>query len=481
MICISVTPESRRLAKVDILNASRHGDLIEVCLDKLIKTPDLGDMLKGFDKPILVSCRRKEDGGHWEGSEEDRLQLLRSAIIAGPAYIELEIDIAEKVPRFGSVQRVISVNSLDKPLGRIDDFFTRAKHNNADVVKFTWPTETLDEAWPLLAAVSAKRELPVVGMGLGDSSVTFSLLGRRFGSPWIYAALEKGMEAHPGQKTVWELRDSYAFDDIQRKTRFVGIVGVGETELASIKVLNAAFRKFDADVRCLPLRIGNMRHIDKMLSTLKIRGMIVGADEAEAAYPLIEHYHRGVEEAKYADLLLKREDGWHGHNTVRKAMLSAIKAMGKDVSRRRVLVVGGNATAKSVLSLLNQAEAAISIATPDDKLAMKLATEYEASAVPWSAIYDTVAEFLIYTDPEIPISQASTRGLNPSIIRDHLTLIDISKFPDISALAEEGRARGCAVVEPNEIYVHQLSSQFKAITGKDLPVEAFRDGLLGDG
>ena len=35
MICISVTPESRQLAKVDIYNAANQCDIVEVCLDRL--------------------------------------------------------------------------------------------------------------------------------------------------------------------------------------------------------------------------------------------------------------------------------------------------------------------------------------------------------------------------------------------------------------------------------------------------------------
>src|SRR6185503_10937221 len=35
MICISVTPESRQLAKVDIYNAANQCDLVELCLDRL--------------------------------------------------------------------------------------------------------------------------------------------------------------------------------------------------------------------------------------------------------------------------------------------------------------------------------------------------------------------------------------------------------------------------------------------------------------
>nr|WP_261344525.1 type I 3-dehydroquinate dehydratase [Gimesia benthica] len=63
MICISVTPESRNFAKVDILNAAAQCDLVELCLDRLIKTPDIGDLISGFEVPILVSCRHPEEGG----------------------------------------------------------------------------------------------------------------------------------------------------------------------------------------------------------------------------------------------------------------------------------------------------------------------------------------------------------------------------------------------------------------------------------
>ena len=88
MICISVTPSSRKLAKVDLLNAARHCDIVELCLDKLIKAPDVGELISVIDRPILVSCRREQDGGNWTGSEADRIQLLRNAVVSGPAYID---------------------------------------------------------------------------------------------------------------------------------------------------------------------------------------------------------------------------------------------------------------------------------------------------------------------------------------------------------------------------------------------------------
>ena len=72
MICISVTPISRKLAPADILNASRKCDLIELCLDHFKKKPEVAELLKLTEKPVLVSCRSRKDGGQFAGSEEDR-------------------------------------------------------------------------------------------------------------------------------------------------------------------------------------------------------------------------------------------------------------------------------------------------------------------------------------------------------------------------------------------------------------------------
>lgn len=253
MICISVTPESRKLARVDLLNASRYGELIELCLDHLVKEPDVGEILSGISHPVIVSCRRPQEGGCYTGSDDDRASLLRQAIIASPAYIELDRETAATIPRFGSTQRVISYTSLDKPFDDIETLLTEAEKVDPDIVKLTCATANLDDAWPMLAAVSQQRQQrPVVGMGLGPAGLAFSLLGQKYGSPWIYASLEKGMETHAGQATVWELTELYDSNCIDRHTRFVGVIDSGPVRNQTIQVLNAGFRHLDRNTRCLP-------------------------------------------------------------------------------------------------------------------------------------------------------------------------------------------------------------------------------------
>jgi 3-dehydroquinate dehydratase/shikimate dehydrogenase len=100
MICISINQESRRLALADMLNASRQCDLLEIRLDRFGKAPDLSELLSAKPRPVIMSCRRPRDGGHWEGSEEERLALLRQCIISKADYVEIELDVADQIRRF---------------------------------------------------------------------------------------------------------------------------------------------------------------------------------------------------------------------------------------------------------------------------------------------------------------------------------------------------------------------------------------------
>lgn len=483
MICITVTPTSRTLAKADLLNAARHGDIIELCLDHFQKEPDVADLISAVDKPIIISCRRPQDGGKWRGTEEERLMLLRRAIVAGPAYIELDLDIAPNVPRFGKVERVISFTRMDRPETDIDSIFHEASNAKADVVKFTWPTPNLDAAWPLLAAVSQKRMLPVVGMGLGRQELTFSLLGRKYGSPWIYAALEQGMEAHPGQATVFELNETYHCHEINSKTTFIAIAGFGESQTITTRILNAAFQELGMNVRCLPIELGDLKQLKKMLDILKIRAIIVQGEHGRALLSLAEHVEKHDFQSQFVNLLLKRDDGWHGYNTLWRSGLKAAESTvgggtkgGRPLDRQNVLIIGNGGIAQSMVYAVTQRKGMVSICGPNDKESQQTANLNHCRFVPFQNLYETLADIVIIADPNI---RAGTKKgeINPSLFRSSMTVLDVSDLPRETTLMIEARDRGCTVIDSATVYADQIAAQFKAISGKELPESAYSRGL----
>jgi len=482
MICVTVTPTSRTLAKADLLNAARLGDIVELCLDHFHKEPDVKDLITAIDRPIIVSCRRPQDGGKWQGTEEERLLLLRQAIVAGPDYIELDLDIAPDIPRFGKTKRVISFTRLDRPETDIDSIFDEATQAKADIVKFTWPTPNLDAAWPLLAAVSQKRSVPVVGMGLGRPELTFSLLGLKYGSPWIYAALEKGMEAYPGQSTVFDLIETYRCREINSKTNFIAVAGFGAAQVFTTRILNAGFEILGGNVRCLPIELGDVRNLKKMLDVLKIKAIIVQGQQGEPLVQLADQIDPHDVQSGYLNLLLKLDDGWRGFNTLWRSGLKAIDAelasRSRTFSSQSTLVIGNGGVARSMVHAIGQKQGLVSLCGPDDKVARQMASEVECRFVPFQNLYDTLADIVVIADPKL--AAGTKHGeLNPSLFRPSMTVLDVGNLPIDTPLMEEARERGCRVIDAFDVYRQQINSQFKAITGKDLPEEAIARGMAG--
>lgn len=485
MICISVTPESRQLARVDIFNAANQCDLVEVCVDHLVKEPDFKELLEGAKKPILISCRRPDEGGKFEGTEDERVMLLKQAVLAGPAYIELDLDTARKIPRFGKVQRVVSHTSLDRPLGNIDDIFDEAVAAKADVIKFTWPTQTLEAAWPLLAAVSQKRALPVVGLGIGRGGLTFSLLGRKYGSPWIYAALEKGMEAFPGQPTVGDLDELYRWREVGPKTRFIGVAGFNEMELTSVKVLNAAFDKLQLNTRCLPFDFKSMDQLPKMLDILKIPAVISTGDYGKRLLTMAKPADEVTQQTASADLLLKQPEGWQGYNLMWKLALKALEAkLGKKTAedrpldRRNVMIVGAGGMGQALVVGVKKRNGLVSICDGDDDKAQAVAQATEIRFVPNAKLYDTLTDVVILTVPNLDHGMKKT-PISTSLLRPNMLVMDLTDPPSESPLGVEARERGCKVVDPADVFAEYLAALFKSLTAQDLPPDAVAAGLGG--
>lgn len=492
MLCIAVAPESRRLGKVDLFNAAGQCDLIELRLDRLGKEPDLKEMFDGISKPVLISCRRQADGGAWTDSEDDRLVQLRTAIIANPAYVELELDIAGKIPRFGSVKRVISHTSLDKPLTNVEALIDQAKQVHADVVKFVAPTPTLDAAWPLLAAVAKKRDLPVVGMGLGREGVMFSLLGQKYGAPWVYAALEKGLEAFAGQPTVTEMEEVFHYREINPQTRFVAVAGFGPAESTTVRAFNTAFAAQGLNVRCLPLEIGISGKAQQMLDNLNINLVVCNPALAERSLNLAEKMDESARKAQYADLLVKQADGWQAFNTGWKSVLRVLEAgLGarapedRPLDRRNVLIIGTGGLAKSVAYGVQRRQGLLSVAGADDAEAKQFAQLNNARYIPVANLYDTLCDVVVLAevqrfDSMTGLSSGTGLKLNPAFLRSNMHVIDLTQLVGESPLTREARLRGAKVISGEAVFADMVSQTYKAISGKELDPTVIHQALAAE-
>jgi 3-dehydroquinate dehydratase/shikimate dehydrogenase len=486
MICISIAQESRRLALADMLNAARlGGDLLEVRLDCFEKAPDVGELLAVKPRPVIMSCRRVQDGGRWQGTEADRLALLRQCLVSRADYVEIELDVADQIRPFPPAQRVISYTNLRETPDHLADIYAEAQTKRADVVKLVTLVRTPEEAWPLVQ-ILAKPALPTVVVGLGKLGVMLNLLGKKVGAPWTYAALERGMEAYPGQATISDLKQVYHLDAVGRSTRFFGVAGLTELEFVSIAVLNAALAQLGLPARCLPLAVGSLPLFRKVMAAVKLAGVAVDADHREEMLTLADEREPLAERAGAVDLLLARDNRWHGYHTLSRAALAALEAKLRErypgdrpLHGRIVVVVGTSGLARAVAYIVTKRGGLPVIASRDKAAALTLAQELACRHAQYEAVYNLTHEVLIVCDEEKIETATRTldAGLHSGYLKPGITVMDLTALPRRSPLLRDAEARGCPVVAPTDVLLNQLTMQIQLLTGKELPRDRLAEVL----
>ena len=96
--------------------------------------------------------------------------------------------------------------------------------------------------------------------------------------------------------------------------------------------------------------------------------------------------------------------------------------------------------------------------------------------VGWNAVHDLRTDTLVFAD--FGMSCGLLKGqANPTIIRERMTVVDLTVGLRGSAFADEAHARGARYIDPASVFAIQLNLQFRQLTGRDLPEDAFAKGL----
>jgi 3-dehydroquinate dehydratase/shikimate dehydrogenase len=468
MICISIAQESRRFALVDMFNAGPQADLLEVRLDRFDKAANVGELLEHKPKPVIMTCRRGEDGGDWQGNEEERLALLRQCIISKADYVEIELDAADQIRPLPPAKRVISYTNLLEVPDNLQEIYGEALRKSPDVIKVVVPAHTPEQIWPVVQLL-AKPPVPTVVVGLGKPGVMLALLARKIGAPWVYAALERGMEAYHEQPTIHDLQTVYHYGAIHKSTPFVGVAGFGELQYVTVALLNAAFASLGQAVRCLPVEIGNVHTFRKVLEAVKAGCAFIDADHQAAIREVVAELKPSAQTAEAVDFIAHQEGKWQGHHLFCRAVVAALEETvraktpkEKPLQGRMVMLVGINGISHALAVRVQQGGGIPILASTDAYEGQRLAGALGCRFVLRDALYTTLHDVLIVCEET---------EVHPGYLKPGMSVVDLTTLPRPSALLNEAERRGCLVVAPAQVLVELVARLARAIAGQEVARE----------
>jgi 3-dehydroquinate dehydratase/shikimate dehydrogenase len=479
--CAVIARTRHRMMQAEIQEAAKQGaKLIELRLDFLSKAPDFKRLLDKRPCPMIATYRRQQDGGRWAGTEEQRLMLLRQAIVAGFDFVDLEIDIIDKIPRFGKTKRIVSYHNIREMPDKLETIHKEMCEEDADIVKIVVMAQQPADNLRVLALMkNAPR--PTIAFCLGDLGTCSRLLGLREGMPISYAAFNKERQIAPGILSFQEMQKIFFVESINADTQVFGVIGDLVGHSLSPLIHNAAFRHLRINAMYVPFRVprGELASFLESFNAIPVQGYSVTLPHKEAAAKAVAKQDESVATMGAANTLIATGAGFRAINTDAKAALDSLTAnmpLGPDknptpLMSRTALILGAGGVARAIAFALQKERAAVIIANRTGERAQKLAQEVGCKFVDWAARHNVVCDTLINCTSVGMHPNLDDSPVHASFLKPGMMVFDTVYTPETTMLIREARERECHTLTGVDMFVRQAGLQFELFTGEPAPLE----------
>ena len=496
MICVSIGRGRHRHVIAEHKHLAEHGiRLVELRLDYIEGPVQVARLLSDRHCPVIATCRRAVDGGRWAQSEETRRLVLRTAIVEGADYVDLEDDIAASVPRYGATKRIISHHDFHKTPADLESLHARLAALDADVVKIATMANHPTDNLRMMQLVQTAR-IPTVGLCMGDIGMPTRVLAGRYGAPFTFATFHEDRVMAPGQIGWRQMRDLYRYDSITTATRIYGVVADPVAHSLSPVVHNAAVQAAGIDAVYLPFRVP-AEQIDEFLeraTSWPLSGLSVTIPHKESVLKHALRQEDLVTAIGAANTLSFEPAGVAASNTDATAAVESLRAAlaeqeaeeiaaggavrrGDGFGLKTALVLGAGGAARAVAFGLKQQGVDVTVSSRTLERSKRIAAEVGCKSVDWTARSRVPYDCVVNATPV---------GMHPNVdetpyakehLRSYMVVFDTVYNPENTLLVKEARAVGCRIVTGVDMFVRQAAIQFRIWHGAEAPEQVMRDAL----
>lgn len=487
MICVAIGRSRHKHMMAEYRHLAEQGaKMVELRLDYVASRVNVRRLLGERDQldcQIIITCRRREDGGKWSGSEESRLLLLREAIAEGVDYVDLEEDIAASIPRFGRTKRIISYHNFRKTPENLRELHQEMAQRDPDIIKLATMANDPHDNLRMLELMQ-ESETPTIAMCMGDIGTPSRILAAKFGSPYTYATFHHERTLAPGQMSFKQMRDMYRYESITADTEVFGVIADPVGHSLSPQVHNAAFDDKNIDGVYCPFRVPSdcLDQFVQDAPRLGIRGLSVTIPHKESIARHLTKVDPAVKSIAAVNTVIFEGSEAIGYNTDYNAAMYCIEnALGtpganpSPVRNKRFLVLGAGGVARPIVYGLRNRGALVTVASRTKARSDKLAAAFDCKAIDWEARQRVQCDGVINCTPIGMHPNVDESPLAKTFLKPMSLVFDTVYNPESTLLIKEGRDRNCNVVTGVEMFVRQAMLQFKLFTGQEANYQLMRE------
>jgi len=457
---------------------------VELRLDWLADEDELDRFLARLEKKrpratLIATCRRRVAGGEFRGTIALQLVHLASALRAGCAWYDLEIESsAQCQPELldvllGEGRRIASAHFFGRSPKNLRRVATELCRDEPDAIKIAVQCDSLGRSLDVLRLARGRKN--IIAVPMGDVALPARVLALREGSALGYAPVENATA--PGQATLHAMQDLYRSDKLRRKTRVYGVVGNPIGHSLSPVLQNAGFQARKMDAVFLPFLVHDLRDFLGGVQPLRIAGFSVTLPHKQAILRHLDDCDPMAAAIGAANTVVVRGGGkLYGYNT---DYVGVLRALERRIPLRgsRALIFGAGGAARAVAFALAESGASVCVCARREQAAKALARAVGGEVVERARLQREFFDAIVNATPV---------GMHPAADRSPLgarelncrLVFDLIYRPRVTRLMQLAALRGIETVPGVEMFVAQGTAQWEIWTGERAPVEVMRRAVL---
>ena len=426
--------------------AQARADIVELRIDGVADL-DLPALLADRAAPVIVTCRPVWEGGAFDGTEPDRLRLLRRARALGAEFIDIEFRADwrsvlhhseppnPRTPEPPNDGIILSFHDFTGVPADLETIAAGMDAAGADVVKIAVTPSRLDEC-ARLARIGQSLSTGVV-IGMGAKGIVSRVAPHRFHACWTYAGTLEGI----GQIPSDTLRERYGVGRVTPGAALYGVVGAPIGHSLSPALHNAAFRADGLDAVYVPLEAADFADFEAFARAFDLRGASVTAPFKADALAAAASADEDARAVGAANTLARVGEGWAAANTDIAGFLAPLE--GVKLAGISAAVIGRGGGARAVTHALTQAGARVTGIGRE---------ELDRASEPWDLLVNATP---VGTAPHTSASVMDGRPIRARRV------YDLVYNPARTRLLADAESAGATVTGGLPMLVEQACRQFE--------------------
>lgn len=481
-ICVPVCEKTIDALESAAVRASEWGDVVELRVDCLARLEDLQPVLNRISRPVILTFRPREQGGHRDLDHQARQLFWKTA--PQTDWWDIESDLA---PEIDWSHVIISHHDFSGVPQDLTQIYERLAATPAAIVKIAVQANDVVDCIPVFQLLDrARREgREVIAIAMGNAGLATRLLGPSRGAFLTYASLAEENATAPGQITAQTLRSVYNVNEIDDETMICGLVGLPVMHSVSPHMHNAAFRTAGINGVYLPLEVHDVKtfiqrvvHPRTRELDWNLRGLSVTAPHKSAVLELLDWIEPTAKEIGAVNTIVVDDDKLRGFNTDAAGFIEPLLKVIDSLSGSRVAVIGAGGAARAAVWALLKQQAAVTLFARDVDKARTLGQAFDVSYESLSSASFTNYDVVINATPLGSGELVDQLPATAEQLDRARCVYDLVYNPIETRFLQEACKAGCKTVRGLEMLIAQAKNQFELWTGQTPSLNVMSDAAI---